>query len=98
MKQESLRTEHQPREPVTRQRFEQMPSYSIIAITVYTCSVKCKGKVVPVTRPRSPTVCVKNYYETEEEARDQQRAVDPLTNERMKVVPVLNEALRRENV
>jgi hypothetical protein len=31
----------------------------------------------------SPTVCVKKYYETEEEARAQQRALESLLDESM---------------
>jgi hypothetical protein len=34
-----------------------------------------------LTRPSSPTVYVKKDYETEEEARAKQRAVEPLMNE-----------------
>jgi hypothetical protein len=34
-----------------------------------------------ITRPRSPNVCVKKDYETEEEARAQQRTVEQLTND-----------------
>jgi hypothetical protein len=34
--------------------------------------------------PRSPTVCAKKDYETEEEAKAQQRQAEPLMNEWMK--------------
>jgi hypothetical protein len=34
-----------------------------------------------ITRPRSPTVCVKKDYETEEVARAYQMAEEPLMNE-----------------
>jgi hypothetical protein len=34
-----------------------------------------------ISRVRSPAVCVKKYYETEEEARAQQNIVEPLMNE-----------------
>jgi hypothetical protein len=34
-----------------------------------------------MTGPRSPAVFVKKYYETDEEAKYQQRAVQPLMNE-----------------
>jgi hypothetical protein len=36
-----------------------------------------------ITRPRSPIIFVKKDYETEEEARAQQRAVEQLINENM---------------
>jgi hypothetical protein len=40
---------------------------------------------VLITRPRSPIDCVKKDYGTEEEARAQQRAVEPLINELMEL-------------
>jgi hypothetical protein len=52
-------------------------------VDVLCAFILCVGRPCDrlITRLRSPTVCVKKDYQTKEEARAQQRAVEALMNE-----------------
>jgi hypothetical protein len=60
---------------------------SVCTFIVCVVLLCCDGLII---RPGSPTMCVKKDYETEEEVRAQQRAVAPLTNERIQRNPSRN--------
>jgi hypothetical protein len=56
----------------------------VCAFILRLCCPVCKQRPCDglITRPRSPTDCLKRDYETEEETRPQQRTV--VTDERMR--------------
>jgi hypothetical protein len=60
--------------------FESRSRHGCLCVRLFcVCVVRpCEGLS---TRSRSPTDCVKKDYETEEEARTKQKAVEPLMNE-----------------